>query len=75
MSHVASNTLSCRMSNLRNALCCVTIFHGHIDKPYMTHVDFKKWLCHHVEFRGQEQYNFSLLSNFSIVPKSREYLF
>ena len=75
MSHVASKMLSCRMSNLRNALCRVTIFPGHVDKPYMTHVDFKKWLCRHVEFRGQGQYNFSLLSNFSIVLKSREDLF
>ena len=32
MSHVASKMLSCRMSNLRNVLCSVTIYSGHFDK-------------------------------------------
>ena len=33
MSHVASKTLSCRMSNSRNALRRVTIFSSRVDKP------------------------------------------
>ena len=30
-----SKMLSCHMSNLRNALCHVTLFSGHVDKPYV----------------------------------------
>ena len=42
-------------SNLRNALCRITIFSGHVDKPYVAciYADFKKWPCRRVKFRGQ----------------------
>ena len=52
MSHVAPKMLSCRMSNFRNAPCHVTIFIAMSLSP-MSHVDFKKWPCRRVEFRGQ----------------------
>ena len=37
MSHVTSKMLSCRMSNLRNALCRATIFSGGVVKPYVAY--------------------------------------
>ena len=38
MPHVASKMMSCRMSNLRNALCRVTIFSGHVDIKALYHM-------------------------------------
>ena len=53
--HVASNMLSCPISNLRNAICRVTIFVAMSMSPLLR-VDFKKWPFCSVEFRGQWPY-------------------
>ena len=57
MSHITSKTLQCHMLILRNAynyvvsliLMLISLYIG-----FMSHVDFKKWPCRWVEFRGRE---------------------
>ena len=53
--HVTTKMLLCPMMNIRNALYRITIFLVMSLSP-MSHVDFKKRLCHCVEFRGQGPY-------------------
>ena len=50
--HVDFKIVSCLMSNLRDGPCHVSnIFPMSI--CFMSHVDFKKWPCRRVEFKGQ----------------------
>ena len=50
--HVDFKIVSSRMSNLRNCPCHITNVFPHVDM-FMSHVDFKKWPCRPVEFKGQ----------------------
>ena len=43
------------MLNLRTALCHVIYSYPPVTR-IMSHVDFKKWPCHTVEFKGQGPY-------------------
>ena len=52
MFYVASKMIACPISNLRNALCRVTIGLAITISP-MSHADFRKRPCCRVEFRGQ----------------------
>ena len=52
ISHVDFKIVYCRMSNLRNDPChVINIFPMSIG--FMSHVDFEKWPCRPVEFKGQ----------------------
>ena len=50
--HVDFKIVSCPMSNLRNCPCHVINIFSHVNRLHVD-VDFKKWPCRPVEFKGQ----------------------
>ena len=50
--HVDFEIAKCHLSNLRNGPCHVTNIFP-MSMGSMSHVDFKKWPCRPVEFKGQ----------------------
>ena len=66
--HVDFKIVSCRMSNIRNCPYHVTNIFPHADR-IMSHVDFKKWPCRPVEFKGQGPHHWSE-QNISFLKKT-----